>query len=34
MDMGNCTRCGEEVILDDLVRMLDWLVCDICYGDL
>jgi hypothetical protein len=34
MEMGNCTRCGEEVILDELVRMLDWLICDTCYGDL
>lgn len=34
MDMGNCTRCGEEVILDELVLMLDWLLCDICYGDI
>lgn len=34
MEVDNCTRCGEEVIVDELVLMLDWLICDICYGDL
>jgi formylmethanofuran dehydrogenase subunit E len=34
MELDNCTRCGEQVIVDDLIQMLDWLICDICYGDL
>ena len=34
MELGNCTRCGEQVIVDELISMLDWLICDVCYGDL
>jgi hypothetical protein len=34
MELDNCTRCGEQVIVDELILMLDWLICDVCYGDL
>jgi formylmethanofuran dehydrogenase subunit E len=34
MELDNCTRCGEQVIVDELILMLDWLICDICYGDI
>ena len=34
MELDNCTRCGEQVIVDELILMLDWLICDTCYGDL
>ena len=33
-DLSKCTRCEEMVGTETLVRLLDWSVCEICWGDL
>jgi len=30
----DCTRCGEPTPESELMEMLSWLVCGICYDDL
>ena len=34
MDKGKCSRCESIEDRDTLVGMLDWLLCEICYGDI
>jgi hypothetical protein len=34
METDNCTRCEAETPTDELVQMLDWLLCDICLSDI
>jgi formylmethanofuran dehydrogenase subunit E len=33
-DLSQCTRCEEMVGTETLVHLLDWSVCEICWGDL
>jgi formylmethanofuran dehydrogenase subunit E len=30
----DCTRCGEPTPESELIEMLSWWVCGICYDDL
>jgi formylmethanofuran dehydrogenase subunit E len=32
--MSKCTRCEEELEEDTGIRLLDWILCEICYGDI
>ena len=33
-DLSKCTRCEEMVGTETLVRLLDWSVCETCWGDI
>ena len=34
MDEGTCSRCGSTEDRSTLIEMLNWLLCEICYGDI
>jgi formylmethanofuran dehydrogenase subunit E len=33
-ELSQCTRCEDMVVTETLVRLADWSVCEICWGDI
>ncbi len=33
-ELSECTRCESRVSAETLVRLADWSVCEICWGDI
>jgi hypothetical protein len=33
-DLEMCTRCEDKVDPDEMIRLLDWKLCEVCQGDI
>jgi hypothetical protein len=33
-DLATCTRCETKAEETELARYLDWLLCEVCVGDI